>query len=93
MSIKTCLLYHSFISCVKLFNASKTKEDLLKKLFKNLKKLFKNSVVLAVRKILIFYYHALHDKSIVLPFFVLATFRFLLSVFCLQFKQYDNIVL
>ena len=44
-----------------------------------------------------FYILLLHtanfEKSIVLPFFVLATFGFLLSVFFLHFKQYDNIVL
>ena len=37
--------------------------------------------------------HAAHfDKSIIIPCFVLATFRFLLSLFFLHFKQYDNIV-
>ena len=33
------------------------------------------------------------DKSIILLFFVLKTFGFLLSVFFLHLKQYDNIVL
>ena len=36
--------------------------------------------------------HIAHfEKSIVLPFFVLTTFRFLLSVFFLHFRQYNNI--
>ena len=33
------------------------------------------------------------DKSIILPFFVLATFGFLLSVFFLLFKQYNKFLL
>ena len=33
------------------------------------------------------------DKIIILPFFVLAAFGLFISVFFLQFKQYDNIVL
>ena len=38
--------------------------------------------------------HTAHfDKGIILPFFALTTFGFLLSVFFLRFKQYDNIVL
>ena len=37
--------------------------------------------------------HTAHfDKSIILPFFVFTTFRFLFSVFFLHFKQYDNSV-
>ena len=32
------------------------------------------------------------EKRIILPFFVLATFGFLLSVFFPRFKQYDNSV-
>ena len=37
--------------------------------------------------------HTAHiDKSIILPFFDLGTSGFLLSVFFLQFKQYDKIV-
>ena len=36
--------------------------------------------------------HTAHlDKSIILQFYVLATFGFLLSVFFVHFKKYDNI--
>ena len=36
---------------------------------------------------------AYFDKSIILPSFALTALGFLLSVFNLHFKQYDNIVL
>ena len=38
-------------------------------------------------------YTAHFDKSIILPFFVLTTIRFLLSIFFLHLKQYNDIVL
>ena len=38
-------------------------------------------------------YTAHFDKSIILLFFVYATFGFLISVFFIHFKQYHNIVL
>ena len=38
--------------------------------------------------------HTAHfDKSIILPFFIPATFGFLFSTFFPHFKQYDNFVL
>ena len=38
--------------------------------------------------------HTKHfDKSIILPFFVLTTFGFLLSVFVLHFKKHSDIAL
>ena len=68
-------------------------EDLLKKFFL---KIFLFLDYLRIHQLLAVDFllsHTVHfDKSITLPFFVLATFEFLLSVFFLHFKQYDSVV-
>ena len=79
-----------FMPCIKLFNTIKTKEDLLKEFYLKVFLILLNNP-LAFCCLINFNFllsHTAHfGKSIILQFFFLATIGFLLSVFCLHFKQ------
>ena len=82
-------LIHSFYTL-------KTKDDLIKEFFKGvfILKLLNNQLVSSsLINFDCLLCHTSHFvKNIILPFLVLTTFGFLLSVFFLHFKQQDNIV-
>ena len=90
----TSFILYLVLTCSYLSNKrGATKSILLKGVF--IPKLLNNPLVSC--SLINFYFvlsHTAHfDKNIILSFFVLGTFGFLISVFFLHFKQYDNFVL
>ena len=86
-----------FISCINFLKPLKQKRTYKGILYKAalIPKLFNDP--LPSCSLINFYFLLIHtenfDKSIILPFLVFTTFVFLLPVFFLHFKQYDNILL
>ena len=86
---------HKFIlhlPCINFFNTIKTKEELQKEFFLKgvfISKLLNNPLASCclINVDFVLSNTAHFDKSIILPFFVLASFGFLLEVFFLHFTQ------